>query len=51
MRERPSMTRVRFDYKTPLERASAGGRKTVQIAGLEHRLWRSSGAEENVMRP
>jgi hypothetical protein len=40
----------RFDYKTPLGRASAGGRETVQIAGLKYRFWRSSGAEENVMR-
>lgn len=47
----PEHDAVRFAYKTPLERASAGGRKTVQIAGLKHRLWRSSGAEENVMRP
>jgi len=56
-RERPWNARTRehdtgrFDYKTPGKRASGAGRETVQIARLEHALWKSSCAEENVIQP
>ena len=39
----------RCDYRTLLGKASGGGRETVQIAGLERCLWRSSRARESVM--
>jgi hypothetical protein len=56
-REQPCNTTARehdtrrFDYETPLGRASGDGRETVQIAGLERCLSRSPGVEENMMRP